>query len=166
MSLSFQWLTLLVAPATMYKLRKTMGALEASAIVFCNWICRYGIPTKISSDNHGAFKAEVAQLICKILGVENRVFSAVYQSRSQAHVENRNKIISETFSDAVAKGDINSDLDAEFYVHVVEAEIKANQLITTDGSTAFERCSGQPPHTVNASLSSPSMEADEIKGWG
>ena len=148
--------------ATMYKLRKTMGALEASAIIFCNWICRYGIPTKISSDNHGAFKAEVAQLICKILGVENRVFSAVYQSRSQAHVENRNKIISETLNDAVAKGDINSDLDAELYV--AEAEIKANQLITTDGSTAFERCSGQPPRTVNASLSAPSMDADEIEG--
>ena len=148
--------------ATMYKLRKTMGALEASAIIFCNWICRYGIPTKISSDNHGAFKAEVAQLICRILGVENRVFSAVYQSRSQAHVENRNKILSETFSDAIAKGDINSDLDAELYV--AEAEIKANQLITTDGSTAFERCSGQAPRTVNASLSAPSMEADEIEG--
>ena len=139
-----------------------MGALEASAIVFCNWICRYDIPTEISSDNHGAFKAEVVQLICRILGVENSVFSAVYQSRSHAHVGNRNKIISEAFSDAVAKGGINNDLDAELYL--AEAEIKANQLITTDRSTTFERCSGQAPRIVNASLSAPSMEADEIEG--
>ena len=106
--------------ATMYRLRKTMGSLEASAIVFCNWVCRYGIPRKLSSDKHGAFKAEVAKTICEILGVENRVFSVVYQSRSQAHVENRNKIISDTLSDAEAKGDITCDLDLEVYV--AEAE--------------------------------------------
>ena len=88
--------------ATMYRLRKSMGAVEASVLIFCNWTCRYGIPKKLSSDNHGAFKAEVAQIICKILGVENRVFSVVYQSRSQAHVENRNKIISDTLAGAEA----------------------------------------------------------------
>ena len=148
--------------ATMYRLRKTMGALEASAIVFCNWICRYGIPQKLSSDNHGAFKAEVAKLICEILGVENRIFSAVYQSRSQAHVENRNKIISDTLNDAEAKGDITCDLDIELYV--AEAEMKAHQLVITDGTTAFERCNGEPPRTVNASLSAPGMEAEAIEG--
>jgi hypothetical protein len=142
--------------ATMYKLRKTMSALEASAIIFCNWICRFGIPSKLSSDNHGSFKAEVAKLICKILGVENRIFSAVYQSRSQAHVENRNRIISETLSGADSKGDITCDMDLELYI--AEAEIKANQLIVTDGSTAFERCSGEPPRTVNASLAAPAVE--------
>ena len=35
--------------ATMYRLRKSMGALEASVLIFCNWICRYGIPKKLSS---------------------------------------------------------------------------------------------------------------------
>ena len=90
------------------------------------------------------------------------MFSAIYQSRSQAHVENRNKIISKTFSNAVARGDINSDLDAELYV--AEAEIKENQLIFTDGSTTFKTCSGQAPRTANASLSAPSMEVDEIEG--
>ena len=55
---------------TVYKLRELMGALEASAVIFCNWICKYGIPTKISSNNHGAFKAEVARFVIRIIGVE------------------------------------------------------------------------------------------------
>ena len=147
--------------ATMYRLRKSMSALEASAIIFCNWICRYSIPEKISSDNHGSFTAAVAKLICDILGVENRVFSAVYQSRSQAHVENRNRIISETLQAAEAKGDITCDLDLELYI--AESEIKANQLVVTDGTTAFERCFGEPPRTVNASLSAPHMDSDDIE---
>ena len=142
--------------ATMYKLRKAMSALEASAIIFCNWICRFRIPSKLSSDNHGSFNAEVAKLICKILGVENRIFSAVYQSRSQAHVENRNRIISETLNGADSKRDITCDMDLELYI--AEAEIKANQLIVTDGSTDFERCSREPPRTVNTSLAAPAVE--------
>ena len=43
-------------------------------------------------------------------------------------------------------------------LYIVEAEIKANQLIVTDGSTAFERCNGDPPRIVNASLAAPAVE--------
>lgn len=147
--------------ATMYRLRRGMGAIEAAAIVFCAWVCTYGVPQYISSDNHGAFTAEVARFICEILGVENRVYSAVYHSRSQAHIENRNKVISDTLRTAEAKGDVTCDLDLELYI--AEAVIKLNHLTVTDGSTAFERCTGEPPRTVNSSLSAPHMDADEIE---
>ena len=95
------------------------------------------------------------------LKLSNRVFSAVYQSRSQAHIENRNRIISEVIHSAVAKGDITCDTDLELYI--AEAEIKGFQLIETDGSPAFERCTGELPRTVNSSLSAPMMEADDLE---
>ena len=41
---------------------------------------------------------------------------------------------------------------------------KAHQLVVTDGTTAFERCSGEPPRIVNASLSAPGMDAEDIEG--
>ena len=53
-------------------------------------------------------------------------------------------------------GDIACDMDLELYM--AEAEIKANQLIVVDGSTAFERCNGEPPRIVNVSLAAPAVE--------
>ena len=150
----------LAGGAIKFCLRKTMSAMEAATMIFCRWITQYGVPQKISSDNHGAFTADVARIICDILGVTNRVFSAVYNSRSQAHIENRNKIVSEVLAGAVAKGDVTNDTDLELYI--AEAEIRAFQLIESDGSTAFERCTGEPPRTVNSSLSAPGMEADHL----
>ena len=85
----------------------------------------------------------------------------MYQSRSQAHVENRNKIISDTLASAEAKGGITCDHDLELYV--AEAEIKAYQLGSTDGSTVFERCSGEQPRTDNSSLSNPGMESAQAE---
>ena len=149
------------AGAIRFALRKGMTAMEAAVLIFCRWITQYGVPEKISSDNHGAFTAEVARLICNILGVESRVFSAVYNSRSQAHIENRNRIISEVLAGAVSKGDVTNDTDLELYI--AEAEIRAFQLVETDGSTAFERCIGEPPRTVNSSLSAPGMEQEELE---
>ena len=147
--------------ATKFVLRKNMTALEAAVLIFCRWITQYGVPERISSDNHGAFTAEVAKLICEILGVENRVFSAVYNSRSQAHIENRNRIISDVIAGAESKGDITCDTDLELYI--AESEIRAHQIIETDGSTSFERCTGEVPRTVNSSLSAPVMDADELE---
>ena len=147
--------------ALKFRLRKTMTAIEAAVLILCNWITQYGIPERLSSDNHGAFTADVARIICDILGISNRIFSAVYQSRSQAHIENRNRIISEVIHGAVAKGDITCDTDLELYI--AEAEIKGFQLIETDGSHAFERCTGELPRTVNSSLSAPMMEADDLE---
>ena len=72
------------------------------------------MPECISSANHGTFAAEVAKLICEILGVENRVFSAVYNSRSQAHIDNRNHIISDVIAGAESKDDITCDTDLNF----------------------------------------------------
>ena len=80
----------------------------------------------------------------------------MYQSRSQAHVENRNCIIRETSSGADSKGDITCDMDLELYI--AKAEIKAKQLIVIDGSTAFERCNGEPPRTVNSSFAASAVE--------
>ena len=140
--------------------RKGMTAMEAAVLIFCRWVTQYGVPERISSDNHGAFTAEVARFICDILGVKNRVFSAVYNSRSQAHIENRNKIISDVLAGAVAEGDVTNDTDLELYV--AEAEIRALQVIETDGTTAFERCTGEPPRTVNSSLSAPGIDPDKI----
>ena len=147
--------------ALKFRLRKTMTAMEAAVLIFGNWITQYGIPERLSSDNHGAFTADVARIICDILGVTNRIFSAVYQSRSQAHIENRNRILSEVIQGAVAKGDITCDTDLELYI--AEAEIKGFQLIETDNSTAFERCTGEKPRTMNSSLSAPMMDADDFE---
>ena len=47
-------------------------------------------------------------------------------------------------------------MDLELYI--AEAESKASQLIVTDGSAAFERCNGEPPSNVNASLAAPTVE--------
>jgi hypothetical protein len=104
-------------------------------------------------------KLKLTNSSAKFLESKTGIFSAVYQSRSQTHVENRNRIISETLSGADSKGDIKCDMDLELYI--AEAEIKANQLIVTDGSTAFERCNGEPPRTVNASLAAPAVENTE-----
>ena len=71
-------------------------------------------------------------------------------------MENRNRIIRETLNGADSKGDITCDMDLDLYI--AEAEIKANQLIVTDGSTAFERCNGELPRPVNASLAVPAVE--------
>ena len=150
--------------ALKFRLRKTMTAMEASVLMFCNWITQYGIPERLSSDNHGAFTADVARNICDILDISNRVCSAVYQSRSQAHIEIRNRIISEVIYGVVAKGDIVCDTDLEFYI--VAAKIKEFQLIETDGSPEFERCIGELPRTANSSLSAPMnamMEADDLE---
>ena len=88
----------------------------------------------------------------------------MYQSRSQAHVENINKNISDTLAGAEAKSDITCDHDLELYV--AEAEIKAYRLVNTDGSTAFERCNGEQPRTVNSSLSAPGMDCEEVDSGG
>ena len=85
----------------------------------------------------------------------------MYQSRSQAHVENRNKIISDTLEGAEAKGDITCDHDLE--LSIAEAEVKAYQFVCNDGSTAFERCNGKQPRTVKSSLSASGMESEEVE---
>ena len=54
--------------------------MEAAVLTFCIWITQYGIPERLSSDIHGAFTADVARIICDILGISNRVFSAVYHA--------------------------------------------------------------------------------------
>ena len=154
----------MVCPASgclKFSLCRNMTAMEAAGLIFCHRITQYGIPERISLDNHGAFTADVARIICEILGIKNRVYSAVYQSRSQAHIENRNSIISEVLAGAAAKGDVSSDLDLE--LHIGEAEIRAFQLIETDGSSAFERCTGEAPRTVSSSLSAPMLDADELE---
>ena len=106
--------------ALKFRLRKTTTAMEAAVLTLCNWVTHYEIHERLSSDNHGAFTADIARIICDILGMLNRVFSAVYQSRSQAQIENRNRIISEVIHSAVAKGEIRCDTDLELYI--VEAE--------------------------------------------
>ena len=50
-------------------------------------------------------------------------------------------------------------------LYVTEDEIKAYQLVCTDGSTAFERCNGEQLRTVISSLSAPSMESEEVEAY-
>ena len=58
--------------ALKFRLRKIVTAMEADVLIFCNWITQYGIPERPSSDDHDAFTADVARIICDVLGTSNR----------------------------------------------------------------------------------------------
>ena len=143
-----------------FRLRRSMSAIDAAIIIFCTWIAAFGVMVVLSSDNHGSFSAEVARLINRILGVEDRVFGAVYNSRSQAHIETRNRLISEALDAAAAKGDVTCDSDLELYV--AEAEMKGNQIIVTDGSTTFERTTGEPARSIACTSAAPALTEEEL----
>ena len=58
---------------------------------------------------------------------------------------------------------ISQSCDTDLELYIAESEIRAHQIIETDGSTSFERCTGEMPRTVNSSLFAPVIYADGLE---
>jgi hypothetical protein len=75
---------------SLYKLRtKTFLGV---AKCFENYVCIFGVPRRLSSDNGGEFCSELMDAVCKVLGVKKGT-SVAFRPESQGTVERQNRTL-------------------------------------------------------------------------
>jgi hypothetical protein len=127
-----------------YAPRRTKLAREVYMLLYTRWVSYYGVMQTLISDLDPAYVGRVAKMICKTLGIENKIECAL--SNHVSHVEAKINYLSQVIDAAEAKGSLqNAD---QLLCYVAQAQIRANQLTRTDNATAFERCHGVRPTTV------------------
>ena len=146
------------AGATVFAARKTKLAREACLLVYTRWIPHYGTPEILSSDLDPALIGQVATFMCKASGIKDRINTTLGLHCPLA--EHRNKYLAEAIRCAEAKGDLTSP-EALLMV-IANAQIRATQIVKTDGATAFERLHGEPAPTTRNLLAADKMTADQM----
>jgi hypothetical protein len=146
------------AGATVFAARKTKLAREACLLVYTRWIPHYGTPEILSSDLDPALIGQVATFMCKASGIKDRINTTLGLHCPLA--EHRNKYLAEAIRCAEAKGDLTSP-EALLMV-IANAQIRATQIVKTDGATVFERLHGEPAPTTRNLLAADKMTADQM----
>ena len=67
-------------------------AEEAADILTDRWICVFGVPGMISSDQGSHFTSEVFRATCRLMGLQQK-FGSPYHPRSQSQVERQNQLM-------------------------------------------------------------------------
>ena len=120
---------------------KSTGAEEACAWLMNGW-CRYrGFFYTFSSDKGSAFTAKVCEIFMRLVGLKVHKFGATDDSRAQASVERKNRLIREIESEISENGAVTSP--EEFHFFITRYLIKQTMIRTTGGSTVFERIRGE-----------------------
>jgi hypothetical protein len=142
-----------------YAPRRTRLAREVYMLLYTRWVSYYGVMQTLISDLDPAYVGRVAKMICKTLGIENKIECAL--GNHVSHVETKINYLSQVIDAAEAKGSLhNAD---QLLCYVAQAQIRANQMTRTDNATAFERCHGIRPTTVADIQDANKMTLNQIQ---
>ena len=75
---------------SLYKLRTKVSQGVTKCLE--DYVCRYGIPRRLTSDNGGEFCSEIMEAVCKVLGIKKGT-SVAYRPESQGTVERQNRTL-------------------------------------------------------------------------
>lgn len=78
------------------KVVHTKTAVEAANTILCEWICRFGCPARLVSDNEKSFTSAVMSELCAELGIE-KVETIPYRPQGNAFVEAVHKSLNKYF---------------------------------------------------------------------
>ena len=140
------------------------GAEEAVFYLFNLWCRTRGLFLTFGSDRGSAFVSKVMEIFLKLLGVKVHRFSAVDDSRGNAHVERKNRLIREMESEISENSGVSSRQELETFI--TRYLIKYNQVRSTGGSTVFERCRGEPALSIGDLLTSSAEVQHDLDGLG
>ena len=85
---------------------KTMTASETAENIVNNWICQYGIPDVIISDNATNFLSVLLRKILKLLNIDRRN-SSIFRPTSNSSVERVMKVINANLRKVLNKNHLN-----------------------------------------------------------
>jgi hypothetical protein len=138
---------------------KSTGSEEACSWLLNGW-CRYrGFFYTFSSDQGVAFTSKVCATFMSMVGVKVHRFGATDDSRAQASVENKNKLVRSIEAEINENGAVTCRQDFDFFV--TRYLIRYTMIKQTAGSTVFERLRGEKAVGIADLLTvSPDVTAD------
>jgi hypothetical protein len=140
---------------------QSTGSEEAISHLFNGW-CRYrGFFYTFSSDQGVAFTAKVCAGFMKLIGLKVHRMGAVADSRAQASIEHKNKLVREMEAEISENGTVTCLDDLKFFI--TRYLYKYTMLRKSAGSTVFERIRGVSPITLGDLLTEdPDISSDLI----
>lgn len=144
--------------ACVYVLRNVMSAAEAAFLFVTTWIKENGFCQLLCSDNDAGFCSEMMAIICRMFGMKDQQFSG--RGSHCNFVERAVSIVRKVLFQMEVLGDVVTDRDVQ--LAVAYAQIEANQVNVTDGSTVFERTRGYRASTAKDLLAVKGMSDGEL----
>ncbi|KAL5510338.1 hypothetical protein EMCRGX_G005867 [Ephydatia muelleri] len=116
-----------------------MEALSIAKVLVNEFICRFGVPDSIHTDQGKNFEAKVIQEICHLLGV-TKTRTTPYHPQSDGLVERFNRTLLEMLSTTVAD---EHDWDLSLPTLLLAYRTSVQE---TTGTTPFQLMFGRNPH--------------------
>ena len=91
-------------------------AETVNEILVREWVCRFGLPKFIHSDQGTNFESRVFQKVCEILGID-KTRTTPGRPQSDGMVERFNRTMMNIVTSLVAKDQRDWDLQVQFAVH-------------------------------------------------
>ena len=132
-------------------------AKTAATAVFDEWVCKFGFPLKLQSDQGRHFAAEVFENMCKLGGIKHEMGS-VGHAQSQGQVERQNQLLNQTR--ALCSNQLDGWPTAIYRVQHAH-NIAVNE---TTGISPHEMMFGQSARSPEATVLMEEEEAGEVIG--
>ena len=127
--------------AVVYMLRRSMSAASTAFHMFTGWVKENGWFRVLRSDSDPAYVGAVIEVLLQLAGTKQGIIHEQSALGSHCHHAERSiAVIRKVVHQAEKYGDVRSAQDLELFV--ASAQIEANQVAVSDGSTVFERTRG------------------------
>ena len=142
--------------AVVYILRKEMDSSSTSFHIFTGWVKENGWFRVLKSDSDPAYASRMLSVLLKLAGVDGGITHVHSSLGSHSkYVERSNVLIRKVLKQAEKYADLTCARDLE--VFIASAQIEANQLAVSDGTTVFERTRGIRPISTQDLISIRAM---------
>lgn len=118
------------------------GAREACSWLFNGWVRYRGFFYTFQSDQRVAFTSQVTSIFMQMIGLKVHRFGATDDSRAQAYVESKNRMLREMEREISENAGVQSQEDLDFFI--TRYMVKHSMILKSGGSTTFERIRGEP----------------------
>ena len=117
--------------------------MTAARVVFDEWVCRFGFPVTIQSDQGRHFAVAVFEDMCMMSGITHKMES-VGNAQSQGQVERQKQLMNQT------KAPCNNNIDSwPTAIHITQHALNVS-INETTGTSPHEMMYGQVPRTPEA----------------
>ena len=116
---------------------KNMEATTVASILVQEFICRFGVPECIHTDQGHNFEAELIKEICKILDIK-KTRTSPYHPQSDGMIEKYNRTLLSMLSTALEKNHSNWDLQLPLLILAYRTSVQE-----TTGATPFSLMFGR-----------------------
>lgn len=147
----FKAILMMGDPGTRYVIASKVpseDAVTTAFTIFTQWIPHFGIPYLIQSDPKSNLTSKVIESLMEILGVRDWNHGAVGAAWHQGFIEHANIIMGKSLDLAYSRGDLATPRGLDMAIAHALTILNQHEA-DADGTSAFQRKTGQRPRTLS-----------------